>query len=471
MAFLIGGANTESAAYEIDNSIRMNEADSTKLTNDEMSDGSRDIWSFSGWFKKTNVGETGDSHLFSCGTGGTELTHITLRGSGDAEQIKCENYVDSGSTTRWAITTPGSYRDPTAWYHLVLAVDTTQASISNGLKLWINGVAISYTGSTWVQNADTCMNSDDHENVIGARQNNNDMFFDGYLAEINFIDGTQKQSTDFGKFNSNGVWIPIKYSGSYGTNGYSLEFKGTGTNADASGMGADTSGNGHHFSFHNLASANGDTCTATPTNNFCTVNSLGGDNSSKKWTFSEGNTQIQQNDNGSWRATGSTMAVSKGKWYWEVEFDAGDMSEIFVGVHDSEVSLEGTNRWVNGSTLYYNHYGGEIRQDGTNTSNDYGVLTAGDILGVALNMDDNQITFYDNGSAIASNFGLSSYITGFAMPTFLSDSNDIVYKVNFGNAPFSISSGNADANGYGNFEYAVPTNYYSLCTKNLAEYG
>ena len=165
------------------------------------------------------------------------------------------------------------------------------------------------------------------------------------------------------------------------------------------------------------------------------------------------------------------MAVSKGKWYWEIEFDAGTMTEIFVGVHDSEVSLEGTNRWANGSTLFYNHTGGEIRQDGTNTSNDYGTLTAGDILGVALNMDDNQITFYDNGSAIASNFGLSSYITGFAMPTFMSDSNDVVYKVNFGNPPFSISSGNADANGYGNFEYAVPSGYYSLCTKNLAEYG
>ena len=470
MAFLIGGANTESAAYEIDNSIRMNEADSTKLTNDEMSDGSRDIWTFSGWFKKTNVGETGDSHLFSCGTGGTELTHITLRGSGDAEQIKCENYVDSGSTTRWAITTPGSYRDPTAWYHLVLAVDTTQASISNGLKLWINGEAISYTGSTWVQNADTCMNSDDHENVIGARQNNNDMFFDGYLAEINFIDGTQKQSTDFGKFNSNGVWIPIKYSGSYGTNGYSLEFKGTGTNADASGMGADTSGNGHHFSFHNLASANGDTCTDTPTNNFCTLNSIGGANSSGKWTFSEGNCKIQQNDNGSWRATGSTMAVSKGKWYWEVEFDAGTLDEMFVGFHDTSVSLEGTNRWVAGSLLFYNHTGGEVRLDGTDTTADYGELDHGDILGIALNMDDNQVTFYDNGSAIVTNLSIGSNINE-AMPTFLSDYNDVVYKVNFGNPPFSISSGNADANGYGNFEYAVPSGYYALCTKNLAEYG
>ena len=111
-----------------------------------------------------------------------------------------------------------------------------------------------------------------------------------------------------------------------------------------------------------------------------------------------------------------------------------------------------------------------MRQDGTDTTADYGVLTAGDILGVALNMDDDQITLYDNGSAIVTNFSLSSSITE-AMPTFMADYDDVVYKVNFGNPPFSISSGNSDANGYGNFEYTVPTNYYALCTKNLAEFG
>ena len=146
------------------------------------------------------------------------------------------------------------------------------------------------------------------------------------------------------------------------------------------------------------------------------------------------------------------------------------MTEIFVGVHDTSISLEGVQRWVTGSTLFYNHTGGEMRQDGTDTTADYGVLTAGDILGVALNMDDDQITLYDNGSAIVTNFSLSSSITE-AMPTFMADYNDVVYKVNFGNPPFSISSGNSDANGYGNFEYAVPTNYYALCTKNLAEFG
>ena len=287
MAFLVGGANTLDDAYSISNSIRYNEVDSPKLTRTPSSSGNRDIWTFSCWFKKTNVNETGDSHIFSCGSGGDDLTSIALRGSGDDEVIELSSYTSAGSTTHWNIATPGSYRDPHAWYNLVFGVDTTQASISNGLKLWINGVAISYTGTTWVQNADTFMNSDDHENVIGARQNNNDMFFDGYLADVHFIDGTQKAASDFGKTNDNGIWIPIKYTGSYGTNGFFMEFKQTGTSANASGKGADTSGNGNHFDDTNMDTH--DITTDTPTNNFCTFSPI----SHINMDLAEGNTSVQ----------------------------------------------------------------------------------------------------------------------------------------------------------------------------------
>ena len=200
------------------------------------------------------------------------------------------------------------------------------------------------------------------------------------------------------------------------------------------------------------------------------MNPISGATSSAKWTFVDGNLQLSQNDDREWRTTGSTMAVSKGKWYWEVTFAAGTMTEIMVGVHDTSVSLEGVQRWVDGSALFYNHTGGEVRIDGTDTTADYGVLTAGDILGIALNMDDDQITLYDNGSAIVSNFSIGSNINE-AMPTFTADYDDVTYKVNFGNPITTISSSQADDNGYGNFEYDVPTGYYALCTKNLAEFG
>jgi len=477
MVFPIVGGNQSTGDF-VTNSLRLNDDDSPSLSLD-LSSPNTDKFTLSMWVKMTGAR--------------TQLTALGKRLTGEAgdnrsidiEQnangrlgISAYNGVADSNVAAYNSNTGAGplLRDTSAWYHFVYAFDTGQGTAGNRLKWYVNGVLQSgyNTTTTPSQNADL-FDSSGSMIRIGRALNTESNYGDMYLAQYYYVDGQQYDHTYFGEFNDNGVWIPVengKGAGgaiTFGTNGFYLEFKETGTSANASGIGADTSGNDKHLTPANLTAI--DVVTDTPQNNFCTVNPLGGTNSSGKWTFSEGNTQIQQNNNGSWRATGSTMAVANGKWYWEIEFDAGTMTEIFVGVHDSEVSLEGTNRWVTGSTLFYNHNGGEIRQDGTDTTNDYGVLTAGDILGIALNMDDNQITFYDNGSAIASNFSLSSSITGFAMPTFLSDSSDIVYKVNFGNAPFSISSGNSDGAGFGNFEYAVPSGYYSLCTKNLAEFG
>tara|TARA_Y100001938_G_C8047928_1_gene410011 strand:+ start:64 stop:1467 length:1404 start_codon:yes stop_codon:yes gene_type:complete len=467
MAFLIGGANTESAAYEIDNSVRLDDGSSCKLEFDTSGDGTATKGTISLWVKRSSLDEMSNGSDALIYAVNDSENYSFLRFDDDD---KLDFYNITSNTLRQRFVTSRMFRDITAWYHIVLAFDVSQASSSNGVKIYVNGVLQTDFGtSTYNQNEATNFFLANANWKIGADVSDGS-FFDGYLANIEAITNQQLAATAFGKFNTNGVWVPKATSHTAGTNGFKLEFKGTGTNADASGIGADTSGNGNHFTFSNLASADGDTCTDTPTNNFCTLNPIGGANSASKWVYSQGNCQVQQNDDREWRATGSTMAVSKGKWYWEIEFDAGSMTEIFVGVHDTSVSLEGVQRWVAGSTLFYNHTGGEMRQDGTDTTADYGVLTAGDILGVALNMDDDQITLYDNGSAIVTNFSLSSSITE-AMPTFMADYDDVVYKVNFGNPPFSISSGNSDANGYGNFEYTVPTNYYALCTKNLAEFG
>ena len=481
MAFTEIGANTLDDAYEIENSCRFNEGDSPKLTRTPGSDGNRDIWTFSCWFKKTNVDETGDSHIFSCGSGGDDLTSIALRGSGDDEVIELSSYTSAGSTTHWNIATPGSYRDPSAWYHLVFAVDTTQASISNGLKLWINGEAISYTGSTWVQNADTCMNSDDHENVIGARQNNNDMFFDGYLADVHFIDGTQKQATDFGKTDTNGVWVPIKYSGSYGTNGFFMEFKQTGTSANASGKGADTSGNTNHFDDTNMDTY--DITTDTPTNNFATLNPLA-NALTNPITLSEGNLKAV-GDSSSWEMISSTIGAKNGKWYWEVKLTALS-SYAQIGITNDYAIIS------DALESYFGHAGSGVAfgkgQDATiyhtgGNSTSYGTTySAGDMASVALDLDNNFIyfakdgTWMDYSSATGDPTSGSSGTGGYAItanelyiPAVAC--NQATWEVNFGNPSFSISSGNADANGYGNFEYAPPSGYYALCTKNLGEYG
>jgi len=671
------GANSVSGGYEIDNSLRFNDGDASRLAFTPDGAGDRDTFTISLWFKRGVLGS--EQRLFSAGPSlGTSNNNISSVRLQNNDQLII--FGEISQSVSFTLQTNRVFRDSSAWYHIVVAFDTENGTAANRIKLYVNGVQESSfsTANYMSQNVDTFFNAANVHNISYTGGN----YFDGYIAEFNSIDGQQLAPSDFGETDDNGVWIPKEYTGSYGTNGFYLDFsndatkhaiavvgnakhsttqnkigatsisfdgngdrldipasklmetdsgtiecwvymnalvdgselyyhppiyaKGnvyqsltvrangkvashlytgsvndlvsanaistgewvhlavtwndagrkiwingvlngtsdvsltamdaggnnatfhigegtadshTGLNAyvdelrvskivrytsnftpytsaltedsnttllihsdtdnnsttftDSSGViggpGNDQSGNENHYTPFALGAT--DVTTDTPTNNFATFNPLGGINSSGKWTFSEGNTQIQQNNNNNWRATGSTMAVANGKWYWEIEFDAGTMSHIFVGVHDSDVSLEGTNRWVAGSTLFYNHEGGEIRQDGTNTTADYGVLTAGDILGVALNMDDKQISFYDNGNAIVSNFALSSSITGFAMPTFLAYSSNVVYKVNFGNPAFGISSGNSDANGHGNFEYAVPSGYFALCSKNLAEFG
>ena len=466
MAFLVGGANSASGAYEIENSLRFNgggNAEDVYLTRDYSSAGNQVTWTFSCWIKRTTLGE--ERPIFAAQAQADLSSGDPLFGLFFHTTDQLRIWTNAGNAS---IYTNRVFRDVGAWYHIHLKA----SSSSPYYNLYINGVEETSFNtdnrSSYPGGNDTYVNSG-NPHFIGGWRNGSIMSPGMYLADVAIVDGTAHAPTDFAKTNDNGVWVPKKPNVSaWGTNGCFLEFKQTGTSANASGIGADTSGQDNHMSVVSLAAT--DVTTDTPTNNFCTLNPAGGTNSSGKWTFSEGNRKIQQNDNGSWRATGSTMAVSKGKWYWEIEFDAGTLDEIFVGFHDTSVSLEGTNRWLAGSLLFYNHIGGEVRLDGTDSAADYGELEHGDILGVALNMDDNQVTFYDNGSAIVTNLSIGSNINE-AMPTFLSDYNDVVYKVNFGNPPFSISSGNADANGYGNFEYTVPTNYYALCTKNFAEFG
>jgi hypothetical protein len=297
---------------------------------------------------------------------------------------------------------------------------------------------------------------------IGADVPNDGLrnFFDGYMCETVNIDGQQLAPDQFGEFDDSGIWKPIDVSGlTFGTNGFYLDFE------DSSALGNDVSGNNNDFTANNLTAIDQsiDSCT----NNFATLNPLY--NAYVDPTFSEGNLKITQSSG--WSGAKATIGVSTGKWYWELKL-TGTMSSHQHGVQQENVN-EGAQNPQNttGTTSFYNHDGGEMNTDGSNTSADYGTFSSGDIMGVALDMDAGsygQITIYKNGSAIVSDFNLSSSST-LVMPHFSIDNSTV--ECNFGSPPYAISSGNADGNGYGNFEYSVPSGYYSLCTKNLAEYG
>jgi hypothetical protein len=338
------------------------------------------------------------------------------------------------------------------------------------------------------QNTDTFFNATNVHNISYTGGG----FIDGYLAEFHHIDGTQLAATDFGEFNNNGVWIPKAYTGAYGTNGFYLEFKQTGTGTDASGMGADTSGNDNHWAVTNLAAT--DVTTDTPTNNFMTLNPLA--KAALAGNPSEGNLIHAGQTSGYAQTVLGTLAWhgSGGKWYWEMEqggatagnygFIRTDRPDGTNGVGNIVQTTSGTPTecvtydWAWG----VNPSNGNSRHD--NNSVSYGLsLADGDHGMVAVDTVAGKAWWGKNGTWFASGnpatgdnpaFTDSDMTEGiFTIYSIVADTDGRIKRYNFGNPPtgFAISSGNADANGYGNFEYAVPSGYYSLCTKNLAEFG
>ena len=477
MVFPIVGGDGKPTGYEIDNSLRFNDGDSAYLTKTPSSTGNRRTWTFSCWFKLSNLG-TDTFSLFTTKYVNGESTDIVV----SSNKIQVYSVGTSGYDFQYA--TSGLFRDVSAWYHIVVAVDTTQGTDSNRVKIYINGSQVTSFSTTNHpnQNFDTFQNLSGEPTYIGASDVNVlspaiTRFFDGYLSEIYMIDGTQHTASDFGEYNNNGVWIPKDASGdlTFGTNGFYMEFKQTGTGTNSSGMGADTSGNDNHFAVTNLAAT--DVTTDTPTNNFCTLNSLS--DISTSVTFSEGNTKASIGAGSTNRAVGN-IGFTSGKWYYEVKYvsTSASASYLEVGFVNTDISMRyhvrGSDgeRWDNGSPSSSTSY----RHD------------PDDIIGVYIDADNKKWYIQVNGSNEDVGNGVADVsagtgfvhqnfaVTDFILPYFANASGGggHVFEVNFGNAPFSISSGNADANGYGNFEYS-PTNdgvdFYALCTKNLAEYG
>jgi hypothetical protein len=461
MVFPVIGGDGKPTGYEIDNSLRFNEAGAAELTITPSSAGNRRVFTFSCWVKRSGISNRGV--LFRTG------------GSGDSQIFEFifhqSDYIMLGLATVNVIETNALFRDPSAWYHIVLAVDTTDGTASNRVKLYVNGQQNTSWSVTNLpsQNHDYGIGRASTEHTIGASQDGGDPF-EGYMADVHYIDGIQYAASDFGETNDNGVWIPKKFTGSFGSNGFKLEFQQTGTSQNSSGIGADTSGNDNHMAVNNLTAT--DVTTDTPTNNFATLNPINGFSTvSTLPVTTEGNLQFDSNSSNA-ASLVSTIAPSNGKWYVEVK---ALTSTTHIGV--SEVGLEAFNVKGQGASrpnINY-QYGGGVEIDGSIIDNE-ATFTSNDILGFALNLDDGELIIYKNGTALNSGTAYNLHTntthgnTGFSVQTATGSGNTKA-SFNFGNPAFAISSGNADANGYGNFEYSVPSGYFALCTKNLAEYG
>jgi hypothetical protein len=292
------------------------------------------------------------------------------------------------------------------------------------------------------------------------------------MSEVVMIDGSALAPTSFGESDSDSaIWKPKSVSGlTFGDNGFYLQFKGSGTSANSSGLGADTSGNDNHFTVNNLTAVDQslDNCT----NNFATLNPLNRRITSNDPTYSEGNLKLTgqttngQNNN----AIATIQNLKSGKWYFEVKCTT-DGDTFGVGISDNPIGTNG-NAASASNHVWYNT-DGTIRY-GTSSSGNYGnTYTDADIIGVAFDLDNGAIYFYKNGTIQNSGTAartdlLTTMVEGYTPIGF---TNKGVMDFNFGSPSFAISSGNADENDHGNFEYAVPSGYFALNTKNLAEHG
>jgi len=452
-------ANTlSSGGYDVANSVRM-ETNTYLTGSDKVTATSNKIGSFSFWIKRSGLGANagGIIKVYDDANTGSYI------GFKDDNTFFVEE-TNAGGTAIVNLITNAVYRDMSAWYHILVTFKTDDGTDSNRVKLYINGTQPSLGTATY-PNENTnllILGSANPKHEVGV--NAGGASGKHYLAQLLHVDGTALSNTDVGEFDEDsGIWKPIDISETtLGNNGYYLSME------DSSNFGVAT---GKAFTANNLAAV--DQSTDTCTNNFATLNPLDVNPSSAGDVFTEGNLKLVTNNNSNAAGSRSTIAVSSGKWYAEVKYTSATawngVAAMDVNFHTDSMGAA-TISWYQGRTLYV---------DGTNTANWGSVVTAGDIVGIALDMDNNRVTISQGGQwwdtdafDAAAPTTYQALTSGYDTWGFMcrSGSAASTSEWNFG-APMFTGTDEADGDGFGSFEYAVPSGYFALCSKNLAEYG
>jgi len=463
---LILASNSASGGYNVANSLRFNQsAVADYLTRTPAGSGNRRTFTFSFWYKKT-INGTSFPSLFTAGTTNYYDGILFQYNNSDTISMNLANSSGTANIYGPVFESTQVFRDPSAWYHFVVAFDTTQATASDRAKVYVNGSQItSFSVTNYpAQNFEaTFFNTGSIPHYIGTGANSyvGDRLIYGYLSEFNFINGQQLTPSSFGETDTlTGIWKPKAYTGTYGTNGFYQKY----TNSAA--LGTDSSGNGNTYTVSNITSV--DQSTDTPTNNFATFNPVDV-TSGNVTTFIDGNLNVRHGSgpSGAVCAERSTIAVSKGKWYWETKCIAtgGDVRTGIISMSSSNYATSANPYSPNDS---YNYK--QTGQKGTSSGDTaYGATyTAGDIISILYDADNGSLTFYKNG--VSQGVAFSGLDTSLTWGAFSTEYNGGEFSYNFG-SPIYAANAYADGAGYGNFSYAVPSGYYSLNTKNLATYG
>jgi hypothetical protein len=467
MAILpVGIGSAEEGGYQIERSLRFNSADSAYLNRTPGTASNRKTWTWSGWVKRSKFGD--DEVMFSGGVSDpTTVIRFSGEGAASPDGLRVFHYA---AGFQFDLTSTAQFRDPSAWYHIIVACDTTQATSSNRLKIYVNGVQVTaFDTATYPSlNYDTSINNTVAQDVGRAGAGSN--YLNGYMTEINFIDGQALTPSSFGETNATtGVWSPIAYAGSYGTNGFYLNFSdNSGVTSTTLGKDQAGSNNWTPSGFSVTAGAGNDSLVDTPTpygtdtgvggevrGNYCTWNPL----ANLGLTLSNGNLTNAYTTT-LWTGTSATLAMDSGKWYFEYTVNAtGSYTQIGVITVGKPLPTGGF-QLQNGTTFAWGYQTlGLVFHAGSDTSSGITSATTNDVISVAVDIDAGKIwigkngTFFNSGNPAAGTNAAYTNLSGAMIPVVFSygtESGD----TNFGQRPFA---------------YTAPSGFKALCTQNLPE--
>ena len=455
---------TASTTYEVANSCRFDDGDQSRMNRDLVTATSRQKFTYSFWVKRSTI-----SHQFFVTNSGS-TSHIKFDASHRLD------FMDEDGNIRYI--TNRLFRDVSAWYSIIIAVDTTQGVAGNRVKIYVNGTQeTSFSTSTAPDQNYNCTFNTAVNFKYGSYDNDADFNLDGYLAEVVFIDGSQEAATSFGEFDSDSpqIWKPKDPSGlTFGTNGHYLDFEASGN------LGNDANG-GTDWTEANLAAT--DQSTDTCTLNYSTMNPL--DDYYGGHTFSQGNLKVVT-PSGNSASAHSTFGLSIGRLYAEVKLRALGSNQTNVGFSANQSTSTGD--FLGNLAHQYGYYNGngKIYNNADSGTSYGGTYAQGEIVGMYLDLEDNKIYFSIDGTLQNSGTGhtitaaastdLGAYF--FAVQHY-DNSTAATYDLNFGGtSTFTISSAVSDDNGHGSFEFSPnitgdgsAKKFYAVNSKNLAEFG
>jgi len=469
-SLLLGAGAAAAGGLQVSRSLRFNASDSAYLSRVPGTATNQIKWTWAGWVKRSSLSDE-YRRILSVGSPGSTINLFALqfRSATDGNTFQLARWDSSGGLTD--SYTSAVFRDVSAWYHFVVVWDTANATAADRLIIYTNGTRQTLSGTTPSSNQTTSVNST-ATHYIGKYAYADSGFFDGYLANIHFIDGQALTPSSFTETDATtGQLIPKTYSGSYGTNGFNLLFADNSSNT-ASTLGKDTSGNSNNWTPNNLsvtAGAGNDSLVDSPTNygtdtgvggevrgNYCTLNPLdiGGG------TLSNGNLEHTYNSTNI-RVRSTISIPESGKWYAEFVASNTGGGDSLVGVSTGTNALTGSNwylgndadSWgcqIGSGTMYTYHAGGYAS---------FGTAASGDVIAVAVDRAAGKIWWAVNNTWIASgnpangtNARYTDIPTTGALFFAISNASNSSIVCNFGQRPFA---------------YTAPSGFKALCTQNL----